>query len=109
MGSASYPVADTSVNAGYDQMTAAPEQKREVAARAMRVRFSSVVRMASHLRSLALAALGASSAKAALMEHMNGSQVELTLPRLSTEARPVGARRSCIPALPRARSEVRAS
>jgi hypothetical protein len=52
--------------------------------------------MASHLRSLALAALGADHLAAAIMEYMNGSRVELTPPRRHIAARPEGARRSRI-------------
>jgi hypothetical protein len=52
--------------------------------------------MASHLRLPMSAALCADSGRAASMEHMNGSQVELTPPRRHTEARPASARRSCI-------------
>jgi hypothetical protein len=77
-------------------MTVAPEQKWVVAARAIYRRFCPLVRLASHLRFPVAAALCADGGKAASMEHMNGSQIELTPPPRHTEARPTGARRSRI-------------
>ena len=45
---------------------------------------------------VALAALGADHDKAAIMEQMIGTRIELSSPNFVGEARPVGARPSCI-------------
>src|SRR5674476_1335272 len=76
------------------QMTAAPEQNREVAATATQSRISALVRMAGHLRSSRVAAVGADRYTAAIMELMKGPRIELTSPHFAGEARPVGARPS---------------
>lgn len=52
--------------------------------------------MASHLRNLALAALGVDDTKAAIMEYMNGTRVEPIHVVWRTEARPLRARLACI-------------
>jgi len=60
--------------------------------------------MASHLRNVALAALGVDDGRAAIMEHMNGTRVEPTPVVRRTQARQLTARHACIVSSPRERA-----